>query len=80
MAVTRSDIDALDKAITSGILSVRHSDGKQIQYRSINDLIRARDIAISLLKGRRGFKSRTLQVAVDTNLGSPLNEDFDRNS
>lgn len=42
MAFTSADIDALDRAIASGELSVT-MNGRQVQYRSISELIAARD-------------------------------------
>lgn len=42
MAITTSQIDALQTAIASGELSVSHA-GTTVQYRSITELIRARD-------------------------------------
>lgn len=42
MAFTQSDIDTLDLAIKSGELSVRFSDGREVTYRSISDLQKAR--------------------------------------
>lgn len=42
MALTQTDIDALDRAIASGELTVT-VDGKSVTYRSISELKRARD-------------------------------------
>lgn len=44
MAFTQSDLDAIDAAIASGALTVRSSDGKQVTYRSIEELTRARKV------------------------------------
>ncbi len=41
MALTSADIDALDRAIASGELTVRLND-RLITYRSIDELLRAR--------------------------------------
>lgn len=43
MAVTQSDIDALNEAIACGERVVRMSDGKMVEYRSIQELISARN-------------------------------------
>ncbi len=43
MPVTQSDIDALNTAIASGERLVRKADGTTVEYRSVADLIRARD-------------------------------------
>lgn len=41
MALTSADIDALDRAIASGELTVRHGE-RLVTYRSIDELLRAR--------------------------------------
>lgn len=43
MALTQTDLDAIDAAIASGELSVRDKDGRQITYRSMGELLQARD-------------------------------------
>ena len=43
MSVTQSDIDAINSAIASGERLVRKADGTTVEYRSVADLIRARD-------------------------------------
>lgn len=48
MAITQADIDRLDKAIVSGKLSV-DVDGVRVQYRSMAELMAARDHAVRLL-------------------------------
>lgn len=52
MAFTQTQLDALDAAIASGTLIVQY-DGKRIQYQTMSDLIRARD----LIKGELGSAS-----------------------
>lgn len=42
MAVTTADLEALDKAIASGVLSVTH-EGRRVEYRSLNEMLRARE-------------------------------------
>lgn len=42
MAFTTADVDALDRAISSGELTVRTND-RLVTYRSIEELILARD-------------------------------------
>jgi len=41
---TQSDLDGINAAIASGELTVRSSDGKQIAYRSMEELKEARGI------------------------------------
>lgn len=45
MAFTASDIDALDRAIASGVLEVRMADGRTVKYRAMDELLRARALA-----------------------------------
>lgn len=69
MAISQTDIDNLNEAIALGERSVRMSDGRSIEYRSVAELIMARDdlqrqLAASqqqrrrqvyLVQGGRGF-------------------------
>lgn len=68
MPITQSDIDALNQAIALGERLVRKADGTTVEYRSVGDLIRARDDlqrqllaaqsprrAVYLAQGGRGF-------------------------
>ena len=48
MAFTLSQLNALDSAIASGQLSVNY-DGKSITYRSVVELMKARDVIRSEL-------------------------------
>jgi len=40
---TQADLDALEKAIYQGVLQVKYTD-KEIRYRSLDDMIKARDL------------------------------------
>ena len=42
MAFSQADIDSIDIALATGDLSVRFPDGRQIEYRSVDDLIKAK--------------------------------------
>lgn len=57
MAISQTDLDALDKAIASGALEVR-LEGRSVKYRDIPELIAARQHIAGLLAtqqgGRRG--------------------------
>jgi len=48
MAFTLNQLNALDSAIASGQLSVNY-DGKSITYRSVSELMKARDVIRSEL-------------------------------
>ena len=53
MAYTPTDLDSIDRAIASGVLTVRYA-GKERTFRSIDELIKARaHIAAHLRSGRR---------------------------
>lgn len=45
MAFSTADIDALDRAIASGVLEVRFADGRTVKYRTMEELMRARGLA-----------------------------------
>lgn len=45
MALTQTDLDSINAAIASGELTIRSSDGKQVTYRSMEELRIARGIA-----------------------------------
>lgn len=47
MALTQTDLDSINAAIASGELSIRSSDGKQVTYRSIDELMKARDAVLA---------------------------------
>lgn len=48
MSVTQADLDALDRMIVSGVLSMTY-DGKRVEYRSMSDLRAARAMVASEL-------------------------------
>jgi hypothetical protein len=49
MAFTQTDLDAVDTAIASGALTVRHADGRMVTYREMGELLKARDLIASAL-------------------------------
>jgi hypothetical protein len=68
MAITQNDIDSLNEAIALGERVVRKANGETVEYRSVADLIRARDDLsrqltadqrprrqVYLVQGGRGF-------------------------
>jgi hypothetical protein len=50
MAYTSTDLDAINAAIASGELTVRHN-GREVTYRSIDDLLKAKRTIESELNG-----------------------------
>lgn len=55
MALTQTDIDALDKAIAGAELTVA-VDGKSVTYRSISELKRAREHIAGVIKTSTGTR------------------------
>lgn len=55
MAFTQSDLDAIDAAIASGELTVSHN-GRTVTYRSMDDLIKARDRIGNAIAGQSGSR------------------------
>lgn len=47
MPVSQLDIDALNAALAGGERVVRTADGKMVEYRSVAEIIRARDDLVS---------------------------------
>lgn len=52
MSFTQSQLDALNAMIASGVLRTRY-EGKEIEYRSMEELVRARDEVARGVKGQR---------------------------
>lgn len=62
MAYTQQDLDNIEKAIANGVLSVRHSDGKQVTYRSMDELKEVRALikkSLNQTKRRKTFVGHT---------------------
>uniref|UniRef100_A0AB39C9U6 Uncharacterized protein n=1 Tax=Aliivibrio phage vB_Alvi_H905 TaxID=3234039 RepID=A0AB39C9U6_9VIRU len=55
MAFSKDDIDALDEAIASGELSVK-IDGREITYRSMTELFRAKRHIYRMIAKQNGIK------------------------
>lgn len=53
MALSKDDLDALDEAIACAELTVK-IDGREVTYRSIDDLIKARRHTSRVLLGSSG--------------------------
>lgn len=49
MALTQSDLDRLNAAITSSELEVEFGDGRRVRYRSMSDLQAAYDHAVRVI-------------------------------
>ena len=62
MAWTQADIDTMKAAIASGILTVRHMDGRLVTYQDTADMLRAlaameQSLTESSTSGRSTFAS-----------------------
>jgi hypothetical protein len=70
MAWTQADVDALDAAIKNGAVHVRFSDGKEVTYRSMSDLLKARALAAVEVSAANGtIMTRQLRVYTDKGFG-----------
>lgn len=49
MAFTAQDLAAIDAAIASGELTIRTEQGRMVTMRSMDELIKARDLVVSSL-------------------------------
>lgn len=58
MAWTQTDLDTIDAAIlalvTSGAQTVRFSDGREVTYYSLDELLKARDLVKQTVDGQGG--------------------------
>lgn len=45
MALTQTDLDSINAAIASGELTVRNRDGAMVTYRTMDELLKARQLA-----------------------------------
>lgn len=52
-AATQAEIDDLETALHSGVLTVRHKDGHTVTYRSMSEMREALDLARGSTTGRR---------------------------
>jgi hypothetical protein len=57
MAYTSADLDSLDRAISSGVLTVRYA-GKERTFRSVDELIKARAHIAAQLSGATSGRIR----------------------
>jgi hypothetical protein len=57
MAFVQSDVDALKKAIVSGVASVRFADGRRVDYRGVSELQTALALAEAEVAASAGASS-----------------------
>ena len=68
MAFTQAQLDALDAAIAGGELTVKYQD-KQVTYRSLDEMIRTRQLIKADLDEQNGVP-RPLAVYASTSKGT----------
>jgi len=64
MAWTQTDLDRIERAIATGTLEVRTSDGRRLIYRSVEELLKAKAVIEAELDKAAGTnKSRTRRIS-----------------
>lgn len=66
MAFTQDDLTVINDAIATGELEVQFADGKRVRYRSINELMKAKqhiEDAMSAASGRVAKRGVRLNVS-----------------
>ena len=61
MAYTKAHLDAVERAIARGEKIVRYSD-RTVEYRTVDELIKARDLIRTELTNAAGPRSRVVLV------------------
>jgi roadblock/LC7 domain-containing protein len=56
VAFTQAQLNALDRAIAAGVLTVTTSDGKSVTYQSMDELLKVRSAVAAALGGPRRKK------------------------
>lgn len=64
MAWQQSDLDALDTAIASNVLSVRYADGRQTTYQNATDMLAVRTAMKNELAATAGRATPPLRTTV----------------
>lgn len=58
MAFTSQDLAAINAAIASGELTIRAADGKTVTLRSMDELLKARDVILADMQSATGAARR----------------------
>lgn len=61
MAYTQKHLDAVERAIARGEKVVRYTD-RTVEYRSIDELLKARDVIRTSLTEAAGLRSRVVRL------------------
>lgn len=68
-AYTQVMLDALDRAIADGVLTVKFADGKEVTYRDLTSMRRTRGLIARALNAAAGAPKRPRQLNVVTAKG-----------
>lgn len=71
MAFTQADIDNLDEAISAGEKTVE-VNGRKVEYRSLDEMLKARRYIMAVLSGKAGRRRNPLfgvRTVIDRGLG-----------
>ena len=63
MGFQNEDLEAIERAIATGELRVRHRDGREVQYRSMDELTKARAAMVADMARARGRARCRFSVA-----------------
>lgn len=74
MAFTQTDLDNINSAIAAGELKVRSSNGSEVTYRSVDDLLKARttiqtDLAAAAALSSSATRRGSFRVTFTTHRG-----------
>lgn len=61
MAYIKAHLDAVERAIARGEKTVRYTD-RTVEYRTVDELIRARDLIRTELTAAAGPRSRVIRI------------------
>ncbi|KIC82621.1 MULTISPECIES: phage head-tail joining protein [unclassified Pseudomonas] len=61
MAYTKAHLDAVERAIARGEKTVRYTD-RTVEYRTVDELIKARDLIRTELTAAAGPRSRVTRI------------------
>lgn len=59
MALTQSDADAIKAAIASGVRRVKFADGREVEYRTVDEMMQALALANADIAAASGANTRS---------------------
>lgn len=66
MAFTQADLNAVERMIATGTLKLDY-DGKRLEYRSMDELLKARNTILADLNRQTGNSNRHSMAVINTN-------------